>query len=145
MAAAGHGRGHASEDERGAGSGRRPPWRRLRGWAPFAAGLLVGAVNGLLGVGGGTLLVPALVFWFRLPDHQAHGTAILTVGLTSVVSAWVYAGRGLVDWSLAAQVAAGGVVGALAGARLMRSLRPRTLRQMYGIFLVLLGLRMLWA
>ena len=106
--------------------------------------MLVGGVNGLLGVGGGTLLVPALVFWFRLPDHEAHGTSILTVGLTSVVSAWIYATRGMVDWPLAAQVAAGGMVGAVAGARLMKRLQARQLRRAYGIFLLLLRVRMVW-
>lgn len=106
-------------------------------------GVLVGGVNGLLGVGGGSLLVPALVFWFRVPDHEAHGSSILTIGLTSVVSAWVYAWRGLVDWPLALQVAAGGMAGAVAGALLLKRLRAVQLRRIYGLFLLLLGGRML--
>lgn len=119
-----------------------PPWRRPAGWAALLAGLLVGAVNGLLGIGGGTLLVPALVYWFGIPDHRAHGTSILVVGLTSLISAWVYAKRGLMDLSLAWQVAAGGTVGAALGALWMERLQPRALRRVYGWFLLLLGLRM---
>ncbi|WPD19822.1 sulfite exporter TauE/SafE family protein [Thermaerobacter composti] len=121
----------------------RPTRRRLSGWAPWVAGVVVGGVNGLLGVGGGTLLVPALVYWFGVPDHRAHGTSILVVGLTSLISAGVYATRGMVDPSLAAQVAAGGVIGAALGARWMAYLRPRGLRRLYGAFLLALGLRML--
>ncbi|WP_148235678.1 sulfite exporter TauE/SafE family protein [Thermaerobacter marianensis] len=120
-----------------------PAWRRPSGWGPVVAGLLVGGVNGLLGVGGGTLLVPALVYWFGVPDHRAHGTSILVVGLTSLISAWVYASRGMVDPSLALQVAAGGMVGAALGAWWMERLRPRVLRRVYGGFLLILGLRML--
>ena len=107
------------------------------------AGVIVGGINGLLGVGGGTLLVPALVYWFGVPDHRAHGTSILVVGLTSLISAGVYASRGLIDGSLAVQVAAGGMIGAALGARWMGSLRPRCLRRIYGGFLLALGLRML--
>ncbi|EKP94002.1 putative permease [Thermaerobacter subterraneus DSM 13965] len=124
-------------------SARRPAWRRLEGWAPVIAGVLTGGVNGLLGVGGGTLLVPALVYWFGVPDHRAHGTSILVVGLTSIISAAVYAARGLVDVQLAWQVAAGGMVGAAVGARWMERLQPRGLRRLYGWFLLLLGLRMM--
>ncbi|GAB6875948.1 sulfite exporter TauE/SafE family protein [Thermaerobacter litoralis] len=136
-------RGDLEEADPAPGGGDPPaPWRATAGWAPVMAGFLVGGVNGLLGVGGGTLLVPALVYWFGLPDHRAHGTSILVVGLTSIISAWVYARRGLVEPALAWQVALGGMVGAALGARWMERLRPRALRRVYGWFLLLLGLRM---
>lgn len=106
-------------------------------------GLMAGLINGLLGIGGGPILVPALVFACCLPEHEAHGTAVAAVLFTSAVSAAVYVAHGRLDLSLAGQVALGGVVGSYLGARLMPRLKAQVLRRLYAAFLAAAGLRML--
>jgi uncharacterized membrane protein YfcA len=100
-------------------------------------------VNGFLGVGGGTVLVPGLTLWLGVEEHEGHGTALAVIVPTALLSALVYAHKGLVDWSLALQIALGGVVGAYAGACLMPRLSAHTLRWVYGSFLLFAGYQLL--
>lgn len=108
-------------------------------------GFVTGIVNGFLGVGGGTFLIPALVFGLKVPEHLAHGSTVATILPTSIVSTFVYASNRLLDVSLAVKVALGGMVGAYIGARLMNRLSPTTLRRIFALFIFAAGLRMLTA
>lgn len=111
----------------------------------IAIGFMTGVVNGFLGVGGGTFLIPALVFGLKVPEHLAHGSTVATILPTSIVSTIVYASNRLLDVNLATKVALGGMVGAYIGARLMNRLSPTTLRRIFAIFIFIAGLRMLIA
>lgn len=107
-------------------------------------GLAAGVVNGLLGVGGGTVLVPALTLLHGVEDHQAHGTALAVILPTSIASTLIYAGGGFLDLGLAARIALGGAVGAFIGARLLERLPEVTLRRVFSAFLILAGLQLLF-
>jgi len=118
----------------------------LKRYAVFVAlGLVTGLVNGTLGVGGGSFLVPVLVLWRRMEEHMAHGTSLAAIGAISAVSAAVYATNRFIDLPLALKVTAGGVIGGYLGARLMALLPAVWLRRIFGLFLAFAAIRMLWA
>ena len=64
-------------------------------------GLAAGTLSGLIGIGGGVIIVPALVFLFGLPQHQAQGTTLaLLVPPIGILAAWTYYKQGFVDLRL---------------------------------------------
>ncbi|MDD2421293.1 MAG: sulfite exporter TauE/SafE family protein [Heliobacteriaceae bacterium] len=107
-------------------------------------GLITGLINGLIGIGGGTIVIPALVFLLRVAQHQAHGTSLAVILPTSITSAAVYWYHGYLPWTVTITVALTGMVGAYLGAKLMARLSPRHLRLIFGGFMILAGGRMLW-
>jgi uncharacterized protein len=109
-------------------------------------GLAAGILSGLVGIGGGILIVPALVFLFGFSQQQAQGTTLaLLVPPIGILAAWTYYKHGFVDIKVAAIIAAGFIVGSLFGARFVTGLPNATLEKVFGIFLVLIGLKMIFA
>ncbi len=100
-------------------------------------------MSGLLGIGGGVVVVPGLVYLLHLSQRQAHGTSLVAILLTAVTGAWYYGAHGKVDWIVGIEMAFGGVIGAIIGARICAVCSNRRLRQFFGIFLILIGLRMI--
>lgn len=107
-------------------------------------GIVTGFVNGLLGIGGGTIIIPAMVLLMRISQHQAHGTSLAVILPTTVVSCIIYGLHGNLDFKVALQVASGGMLGGYLGAKLMNKISPLRLRQFFGIFMFLAGLRMVF-
>jgi uncharacterized membrane protein YfcA len=99
-------------------------------------GLVVGAVTGLVGAGGGFLVVPALVLLGRLPMATAIGTSLLVIALKSFAGFAGYAGHTPIDWPLALGVGAFAVAGSVGGAWFAERLSARALRQGFGWFVV---------
>ena len=89
------------------------------------AALLVGALSGFFGIGGGFLIVPGLIFATGMPMINAIGSSLLSVGSFGATTAMNYALSGLVAWMLAAEFIGGGVVGGLLGMQLALRLAPR--------------------
>ena len=85
-------------------------------------GLATGALSGFFGIGGGFLIVPALMLATGMPILNAIGSSLVAVTAFGATAAANYALSGLVDWRLAAIFIAGGVVGGIAGARLAGTL-----------------------
>jgi uncharacterized protein len=107
-------------------------------------GLLAGALSGLVGLGGGFVIVPALVFIFGFSQHQAQGTTLaLLVPPIGLLAAWTYYRQGFVDIRVAGLIAVGFVVGSLLGARYAMTLSNETLEKVFGVALVLIGLKMI--
>lgn len=106
-------------------------------------GLVAGTVGGALGLGGGAVMVPAMVLLFGLTQHQAQGTA-LAVMLPPVfllaVMRYYYAGN--VKVQMAVFIAIGFVVGALLGAHMVQGIPSLQLKRIFGIFLILIGIKM---
>jgi len=132
-------------------------WRMLRGGVTrradhephrmtvVAGGLGVGALSGLVGVGGGFLIVPALVLLARVPMASAVGTSLAVIALNSFTGFAKYLGvlaqlSLQLDWLVLLAVAAIGILGSFAGNRLGRRLPQATLRRAFGVFLVVMGL-----
>ena len=106
-------------------------------------GLAAGALGGLLGIGGGALVVPGLVFFLRFDQHKAHGTSLAAVLCMSAASVGTYWSHGNVDWRLAGEVAVGGVAGAWLGANVVSAIKGKALRRVFCVFMALVGIRMI--
>lgn len=122
---------------RRAGSPGRP--RPARPLATAAAGLAVGVLTGLLGVGGGFLAVPALVLVAGLPMPQAVGTSLVVVALNALGGLLSHAGHASFPGREAALFAGASIAGALAGARLTGGISPDRLRRAFGAVVLLVG------
>lgn len=108
-----------------------------------AIGLAAGTISGLFGVGGGILMVPAAVLLLGATQHLAEGTSLVVIVPTALVGAVQYCRHGNVDFRMAAGFAVGALVGAyLIGAPLAHRIEPDRLKLMFGILMIVVGLRM---
>jgi uncharacterized membrane protein YfcA len=109
-------------------------------------GLVAGTFSGLIGIGGGTIIVPVLVFLFGLSQHQAQGTTLaLLVPPIGFLAAWTYYKQGYVDLRIAALICVGFFLGGLVGAKLATKLSNVVLERIFGIALLLISLKMIFA
>ena len=109
-------------------------------------GLAAGILSGLIGIGGGTIIVPALVFIFGLSQHMAQGTTLaLLVPPIGILAAWAYYKEGYVDLHVAGWICLGFVIGGLIGARAATYLSNIMLERVFGFALLLISLKMIFA
>jgi len=124
------------------------PDGQLRFTAPCAlvlalVGLCTGFLSGLFGVGGGFLIVPALILVTRMGVHGAIGTSLLiisAIGFSGAGSALI---QGRIDWAILLPFAAGGAVAMLAARQLAGRIAGPVLQQGFSILIVLVGIAML--
>lgn len=107
-------------------------------------GLIAGIFSGLIGIGGGIIIVPSLVLLFGLSQHQAQGTTLaLLVPPVGILAAWKYYTQGYVDLRIAGFMCLGFFVGGLLGAKIATGVSNEVLSKIFGIVLVLVGLKMI--
>lgn len=111
--------------------------------ATFATGIVAGLLSGLFGVGGGIIMVPALVYLVGLDQIRAHGTSLAAVTVLAISSGSSYALEGQIDWHLAVLLASGSVFGAWFGAKLLPRVHPRSAAIAFNVLLVVTAVRML--
>ena len=110
----------------------------------LGVGLTVGIVSATLGIGGGVLLVPALLFIWACSMHTAIGTSLAVIAVGSLAAATRHFMLGNVDLRLAGALAVGMVVGGFfIGAPLAEMLPGEILKRIFGVLLVVVGLRMI--
>jgi len=108
-------------------------------------GVAAGILSGVMGIGGGIIIVPALVFLFGLSQHQAQGTTLaLLVPPIGILAAWTYFKQGYVDLKIAALVALGFLIGGLLGAKYATNCSNLLLQKVFGVGLLLLSLKMIF-
>jgi len=105
-------------------------------------GLVAGGFAATLGVGGGVIFVPFLVFGFGFAQLDAQGTSLAIIVPTAIVGAIGHARAGRINWKVFVVVAAVGVFGAAGGALLAQSTDGETLRAVFAVVLALLAVRM---
>ena len=106
-------------------------------------GLIAGTVGGALGLGGGAIMVPVFVLLFGLTQHQAQGTALAVMLPPIFIFAVLrYYWAGHVKVQMAIFVAMGFLIGAFLGAHFVQSVPDVYLKRTFGIFLVIIGIRM---
>lgn len=106
------------------------------------AGFLVGLLSGFFGIGGGFLIVPALIFSAGLGLRHAIGTSLVVITALGLTTAASYALAGLVDWGLVGLLVLGGAVGSVIGVRagVLLSRRKRALELAFAALVVVMGL-----
>jgi uncharacterized protein len=109
-------------------------------------GLVAGILSGLIGVGGGVIIVPALVFIFKLSQHTAQGTTLaLMVPPIGLLAAWTYYRNGYVDLRIATLICVGFFIGGLLGAQWANRLSNVMLERVFGAALLVISIKMLLA
>ncbi len=113
------------------------------GWRALLVGLAGGFISGLVGVGGGVVLVPALVYLLGFRQHRAHVNSLAIIVLVASSALVRYGTAGQVAWALVPPMALGGAVGSFLGARLMTRLSERALRLFFGLAMLAVAAIML--
>jgi uncharacterized membrane protein YfcA len=104
--------------------------------------LVVGFVSGLFGIGGGALMVPAMLLLFRFPPHIAVATSMFMILLSSITSSITHIYLGNIQWTLIIFLVPGAWIGAKVGSYINAKLKPKTVILILRFFLFIFGLRM---
>lgn len=108
-------------------------------------GLTAGVFSGLLGIGGGLIIIPMLVYGLGLTQHQAQGTSLaMMIPPITLFAAWRYFRSGNVKIDMAIFIAAGFCVGGLLGADLVHRIPDDVLRRVFGITLLIVSVKMVF-
>ena len=110
----------------------------------IASGAGVGLMTGVLGVGGGFLIVPALVMLVGLPMQMAVGTSLIIIAMNSLAGFLGHAGDGSFNLTLTAIFTAAGLLGTFSGARLNKFLPAGKLQKVFAWFVILLAFFLLY-
>lgn len=112
---------------------------------PVLIGFTVGLLSAIMGIGGGFVLVPALIYLVRVPANMVMGTSLLQIVFVTASSTILHAvGDFTVDIMLAAILISGGVIGAQFGVRMASRLRGEQLRFLLAVLVLAVGLRLLY-
>ena len=108
-------------------------------------GLAAGILGGMVGIGGGIIIVPALVYFLGFSQFKAQGTSLamlmFPVGILGVIQ---YYKQGYVDFRIVVVLAAGFLLGSLLGSRLSLSLPQDLVKKIFAVLMLLLGVKMLF-
>jgi uncharacterized membrane protein YfcA len=107
-------------------------------------GLLAGVLSGLVGVGGGILMIPLLIIFLGLTQHEAQGTALFAmlppIGILAAIN---YYKEGFVKWEYAIVIAFTFVIGGYLGSKLSLSLPPQMVRRVFGVIMLLGAIKLI--
>lgn len=113
--------------------------------ALIAVGLVAGLLAGMFGIGGGLVIVPGLIYAAKLSQSEAIGTSLSTLVLpVGLLGALEYYRTGNVNVKAALIVAVGLLIGTYFGAKILLSMQPDIARRVYAVFLLVMGVRMLF-
>lgn len=110
----------------------------------YILGILAGLTNGLFGSGGGTILVPGMIFLLGVEEHKAHATTISIILPLAIVSTYIYYRSGIMSLGITLKVAIGGVLGGYVGAKLLNRIPSNILRKIFAIFMMIAAFRMVF-
>lgn len=102
-------------------------------------GLCSGIISGM-GIGGGTILIPALVLFLNIEQHVAQGVNLIYFIPTAAVALWVHIKNRSVNFRVALWIIISGVIGAVGGSLLAGVIGAGLLRKLFGIFLFAMGI-----
>jgi uncharacterized membrane protein YfcA len=107
-------------------------------------GLFAGILSGFVGVGGGIIIVPAMVFFLGLTQHQAQGTSLFVLSMPVVLFAVInYWKTDNVNWKFGLIVASTFVIGAFLGSKLSLKLSPGMVKLVFGVLLAYVSIRLI--
>ncbi len=106
-------------------------------------GLVIGTISGMIGIGGGAFLIPALIFFYGMSQKTAQGTSVATLLLPiGVFAFWTYYKAGNVDLKLALLIAVGFAVGGWFGSLWAQHLSDVVLRRGFAVLLIALAIKL---
>ena len=109
-------------------------------------GLAAGILGGMYGIGGGIVIIPALVYFCHLTQQQAQGTTLaILIPPIGLLAAWVYFKNGNVDLRIAAFVCLGFFIGGFFGAKIAAVLSNDFLKKLFGILMLVVALKMIFS
>jgi uncharacterized protein len=109
-------------------------------------GVIAGVLSGLLGLGGGVFIIPALVFLMGFTQQMAQGTTLaMMIPPIGLLAAWAYYNNGNVNLKAAALMCVGFFVGGFFGAKLATSLSGVTLSRIFGVAMLLISFKFIFA
>lgn len=108
-------------------------------------GIFAGAISGFIGVGGGVIIVPALVYFLGVSQHTAQGTSLLLmlppIGILAVMN---YYKAGQINWTHGIVIASTFIIGAYFGSKLSLKLNANVVKLVFGIFMLYVSARMIY-
>src|SRR5688500_16291534 len=108
-------------------------------------GIIAGVFSGFIGIGGGLVIVPALVYFFGMTQHAAQGTSLAMmlppIGILAVLN---YHQKGMVDWKIAAILCITFLAGSFLGSKAAISLSAETVKKIFGGVIILVGIKMIF-
>jgi uncharacterized membrane protein YfcA len=111
----------------------------------LSVGLIAGIMSGLVGIGGGIVIVPVLVYFLGFTQHAAQGTVLamflLPIGLLGVIN---YYKAGYVDIRTALIIAITFFIGSYAGSKLAISLDQQMVKRIFGCIMLVMAIKMIW-
>lgn len=114
-------------------------------WLCLTLGLVAGIVSGMTGIGGGIIILPALIFLFGFSQQQAQGTTLaLLVPPIDFLAAWTYYKQGYVDIKVAALMCLGFFLGGWIGAKIGTNLPNGVLSKVFALLLILSAAKVLF-
>lgn len=105
----------------------------------FIIGLAAGIISGM-GIGGGTILIPALVLYLKPEQHIAQSVNLLFFIPTAIIALIIHTRNKRIDYKMAAPIVLFGLTGAFLGSRLALTLHGTDLRRWFGVFLLAMGI-----
>jgi uncharacterized membrane protein YfcA len=114
-------------------------------WLLLLVGVVIGMVSGVVGIGGGILFVPALIWLLGMDQHRAQGTSLgALLAPVGILAFWEYYRKGQADIRVAALLAAGFLVGGYVGAVGAQHIPELWLRRVFAATLIAVGGRLLF-
>ena len=116
------------------------------GVLPYVAiGVVAGLFAAMFGIGGGVVIVPLLILITKMPARMAAATSLATLILTSLMGVIRFSGSDHIDWAAAIVIGTPAIVGVLIGIRFQKRLPAEWLILGFGLFVVVIGLKMVFA
>jgi uncharacterized membrane protein YfcA len=107
-------------------------------------GLAAGMLSGMAGVGGGVIVIPALVFFLGMTQFEAQGTSLaMMVPPIGIMAAYNYYQEGNINWRYALILAIFFVIGSYLGSKFILDIPQNTVRKGFALFIILIGIKML--
>lgn len=110
-----------------------------------AIGLSAGVLSGMFGVGGGLIIVPALVFFIGMTQHEAQGTSLgLMLLPIGILAAWNYFKSGNLDVKAGLIISLAFVIGGYFGSKYALGIQEATLKRIFGVFMMIVALKLMF-
>ena len=112
----------------------------------LAVGLVAGVLSGMVGIGGGIVIVPVLIYFLGFTQHQAQGTVLfmflLPIGALGVMN---YYKSGYIDWRVALIMASTFLIGSFLGSKIAVSLDKNVVQKVFGFIILIIAIKMIFS